>query len=70
MYIHIPKDKKTKLDPSGRKGIFVGYNDTIKAYRIYYPRLKKIDISKDITFDEDSAYFKSRRTPIQEFKEP
>ena len=28
MYIHFPNDKKMKLDPSGRKGIFVGYNDT------------------------------------------
>ena len=34
MYIHIPKEKRTKLDPSGRKGIFVGYNETSKEYRI------------------------------------
>ena len=32
MYIHIPKEKRTKLDPFGRKGIFVGYSDTSKAY--------------------------------------
>ena len=30
VYIHIPKEKRTKLDTSGRKGIFVGYNDTSK----------------------------------------
>ena len=24
LYIHIPKEKRTKLDPSGNKGIFVG----------------------------------------------
>ena len=23
VYIHIPKEKRTKLDPSGKKGIFV-----------------------------------------------
>ena len=28
MYIHIPKEKRTNIDPSGRKGIFVGYGDT------------------------------------------
>ena len=28
VYIHIPKEKRTKLGPSGRKGIFVGYSDT------------------------------------------
>ena len=25
VYIHIPKEKRTKLDPSGKKGIFVRY---------------------------------------------
>ena len=40
VYIHIPKEKMTKLDPCGRKGIFVGYNDTSKYYQIYFPRFK------------------------------
>ena len=40
------------------------------TYWIYFPGFKKIDISKNITFDEDSAYYISRRTPIQEVEEP
>ena len=52
VYIHIPKEKRTKLDPSGKKGIFVGDSESSKDYRIYFPRFKKIDISRDITFDE------------------
>ena len=70
MYIHIPKEKRTKLNPFGSKGIFVGYSDTTKAYRIYFPRFKKIDINRDVTFDEDSTYFISRRISIQEVEEP
>jgi hypothetical protein len=35
VFVHVPKEKRTKLDPSGWKGIFVGYSDTSKAYRIY-----------------------------------
>ena len=31
-YIHIPKEKRTKINPSGRKGIFVGYINTPKAH--------------------------------------
>ena len=46
VYIHISKEKRTKLDPSGRKGIFVGYCESSKAYRIYFPGFKKIDISR------------------------
>jgi hypothetical protein len=26
VYIHVPKEKRTKLQPSGRKGMFVGYS--------------------------------------------
>ena len=70
MYIHIPKEKRTKLDPSGKKGIFVGYFESSKAYRIYFPGFKKIDISRDVTFDEDSAYIKSRKKPAEEAEAP
>jgi hypothetical protein len=31
VYSHIPKDKINKLEPSGTKGIFVGYSDSSKA---------------------------------------
>jgi hypothetical protein len=36
IYTHVPKEKRTKLDPSGKKGIFVGYSESSKAYRIYF----------------------------------
>ena len=69
VYIHIPKEKRTKLDPSKKKGIFVGYSKSSKDYRIYFPGFKKIDISRDVTFDEDSAYIKSRKRPAEELEE-
>ena len=34
VYIDILKEKRTKLDPSGKKGIFVGYSKSLKPYRI------------------------------------
>jgi hypothetical protein len=37
VYIHFQKGKRTKLEPFGRKGMFVEYNETSKAYRIYIP---------------------------------
>ena len=66
VYIHISKEKRKKLDPSGRKGIFVGYFEILKAYRIYFPGFKKIDINRDIKFDEDSSYKKYVKRPIEE----
>ena len=35
VYVHIPKEKRTKLDPSRNKGIFVGYCEVSKAFKIY-----------------------------------
>ena len=34
VYIHIPKEKRSKLDPSGKKGLFVGYSEQSKSYQI------------------------------------
>ena len=69
VYIHIPKEKRAKLDPSRKKGIFVGYSESLKAYRIYFLGYKNIDINKDVTFDEDTTYNKSRKRPAEEHKE-
>jgi hypothetical protein len=66
VYIHIPKDKRTKLDPSSKKGIFVGYSETSKAYRVYVPGNKKIEINRDVIFDEDVAFCKSKRNHVDE----
>ena len=32
VYIHIPKEKRSKLEPSGKKRTFVGCSETSKAY--------------------------------------
>ena len=45
VYIHIPKEKRTKLDPSGKKGIFVGYCEVSKAFRIYISGFHHMEIS-------------------------
>ena len=35
VFVHISKEKRTKLDPSRKKGIFVGYCEVSKAFKIY-----------------------------------
>ena len=50
-------------------GIFVGYSEISKDYRIYFLGFKKIDISRDITVDEYSAYNKSRKRLVEDSKE-
>jgi hypothetical protein len=69
VFIHIPKEKRNKLEPSGKKGIFVGYCEVSKAFRIYIPGHHHIEISRDVTFDEYAALKKSRRCQLEEIYE-
>jgi hypothetical protein len=47
------------LDPSGKKGIFVGYCEVSKAFRVYIPGYHHIEISRDVTFYEYETLNKS-----------
>jgi hypothetical protein len=69
IFIHIPKEKRNKLEPSRKKGIFVEYCEVSKAFRIYIPGHHHIEISRDVTFDEDAALKKSRKCQLEEVYE-
>ena len=47
----------------------MGYSESSKDYRIYFPGFKKINISRDITFDKDSAYNKSIKRHVEDPEE-
>jgi transposase InsO family protein len=48
VFIHIPKEKRNKLEHSGKKGIFVGYCEVSKAFRIYIPGHRHIEMGCDL----------------------
>jgi hypothetical protein len=50
VYIHVPKGKRTKMEPSGKKGFFLGYSEKSKFSKIYVPGQRKIEVSRDVTF--------------------
>ena len=58
-YSHVPSEKWTKLDPMTEKGIFVGYDEISKSYRIYIPARKHTVVRQDVKFEEDKAFRKS-----------
>ena len=35
--------------------MFVGYSETSKAYRVYVPGQREVEICLDVTFDEDAS---------------
>jgi hypothetical protein len=65
IYVHVPKEKMTKLDPSSRKDTFVEYIESLKAYQIYIPSQRQIEVSKNVTFKEEVAFRRSRGSHME-----
>ncbi|KAG2779909.1 hypothetical protein PC112_g24937 [Phytophthora cactorum] len=51
-YILTPKEKRLKWDPKARTGLFLGYEEVSKAYRLYDIEAGQVVISRDVNFDE------------------
>ena len=53
-WVHIPKERRQKLDPKSVKGILVGYQEDAgsRVYRVYNAVTKKLLLSRDVIFDE------------------
>ena len=56
VYIHIPKEKRTNMEPYGKKGTFVGYIVTSKAFKIYVPSERHVEVSWNVTFHEEETF--------------
>ncbi|KAG2891765.1 hypothetical protein PC114_g16900 [Phytophthora cactorum] len=53
-YILTSKEKRLKWDPKARAGLFLGYEEVSKAYRLYDIEAGQVVISRDVNFDEST----------------
>ena len=53
MYVHIPKDEKSKLDDKAKKCIFLSYGHEEFGYRLWDPVARKLIRSRDVVFLKD-----------------
>ena len=51
-YTYIPSDMKTKLEPTSKIGVFLGYGDEHKGYRIFIPSERRTILCRDVIFYE------------------
>ena len=63
-FAHVPDPNRRKLDPKAQECIFVGYSKESKAYRLWNPVTKRIVISRDVVFNEESSYTPPISTPF------
>ncbi|KAJ4700820.1 Retrovirus-related Pol polyprotein from transposon TNT 1-94 [Melia azedarach] len=55
-HVHVPDERRTKLDDKSESFIFIGYDSSSKGYKLYNPNSKKIMISRDVIFDEEGEW--------------
>ena len=48
------------MEPSREKGTFIGHSETSKAFRIYVPSERHVEVSQDVTFHEEAAFKRSK----------
>ena len=65
-YFHVPKEKRSKLDASRKEGLFVVYSENSKAYRVYVPGQREVEICHDVSFDDDASLRKVVNIPRSE----
>jgi hypothetical protein len=65
VYFHVPKEKRSKLDPSGRKGTFMGYSEYLKEYWICILGQRQIEVSRHVIFEEEIAFQRSRESLME-----
>ena len=54
-FVHVPKERRQgKLDKKAIEMIFVGYEQGSKGYKFWDASSRRIVVSRDVTFDEDS----------------
>lgn len=52
-YVHVPKEKRQKLDSKSKKCIFIGYPDNQRGYKIWDNNEGKMIVSRDVFFNEN-----------------
>lgn len=50
--VHVPNEKRLKLDARSQKCVLLGYSEESKGYKMVEPMTNKIIISRDVVFEE------------------
>lgn len=61
-YVHTVQDK---MSPRAVRGIFMGYPQDTKGYRVWLLETGQSTISRNVVFDEDKLYQKSKEEKLK-----
>ncbi|GKD46821.1 retrovirus-related pol polyprotein from transposon TNT 1-94 [Tanacetum coccineum] len=55
-YVHVPSQRRSKLDDRSKKHVFVGYDKQSKGYKLYDRVTRKVVVSRDVEFEEEGSW--------------
>lgn len=55
-FTYVPQVKRDKLDKKAVSGIFIGYSDVSKGYKVFQPETETVTISRDVHFMENEEW--------------
>src|SRR5271155_2443600 len=53
-YVHVPEEKRIKLDSHALKGQLIGYGGT-NQWKVWVPERNEVVTSRDVVFDEEEG---------------
>ena len=67
LILHPLSSSLSKVAP--KKGIFFGYSESSKAYRVYIPKQQKVEVRWDVIFDDTISYWKCKEVSMDAMNE-
>lgn len=55
-HVHVPVEKRTKLDNRSITCVLLGVSEESKGYRLFDPIAKRIVVSRDVVFEEEKQW--------------
>ena len=69
-YVHVPKEKRLKMDAKSKKSIFLGYSERSKGYIVQDTESSRVFVSRDVVFLEDQFISTALRQACEEERQP
>ena len=55
-HVHVPEERRTKLDNRSITCVLLGVSEELKGYRLFDPVAKRVVVSRAVIFEEEKQW--------------